>query len=225
MVKGHSIYVDSPWALTSVSQAQFWPDHLDWAVPGSVEDIISIDISDWDTPGQYVKKPAKHCTHDEILTEVLGEIRDHSHGADWERSLDKGNIADFFIDPDIYQPNPDSATVNNVNLEPLFINTKGSWVNRPQSETEIDNLVLAADYVRTSTDLATMEGANEAARRAVNHILDQDGSGFRRCDLWAPEEPALFAMFRHHDRHHFRKDDPAAYDRAHDMLVALGMEH
>ena len=36
----------------------------------------------------------------------------------------------------------------------------------------IPNLVLAADYVRTYTDLATMEGANEAARRAVNAILD-----------------------------------------------------
>ena len=38
----------------------------------------------------------------------------------------------------------------------------------------IPNLVLAADYVRTHTDLATMEGANEAARRAVNAILDAD---------------------------------------------------
>ena len=23
--RGHQIYLDSPWALTSVSQAQFWP--------------------------------------------------------------------------------------------------------------------------------------------------------------------------------------------------------
>ena len=33
------------------------------------------------------------------------------------------------------------------------------------------NLLLAADYVRTFTDLATMEGANEAARRADHGAL------------------------------------------------------
>ena len=26
LVHGHIIYLDSPWALTSVSQPQFWPD-------------------------------------------------------------------------------------------------------------------------------------------------------------------------------------------------------
>ena len=48
------------------------------------------------------------------------------------------------------------------------MNTKGSWADRPDATTRIPNLMLAADYVRTYTDLATMEGANEAARRAVN---------------------------------------------------------
>jgi N-methylhydantoinase A len=38
---------------------------------------------------------------------------------------------------------------------------------RPEAASAIPNLVFAADYVRTSTDLASMEGANEAARRAV----------------------------------------------------------
>ena len=52
------------------------------------------------------------------------------------------------------------------------MNTKGSWADRPDATTRIPNLFLAADYVRTYTDLATMEGANEAARRAVNGILD-----------------------------------------------------
>ena len=41
--------------------------------------------------------------------------------------------------------------------------------------TAIPNLFLASDYVQTFTDLATMEGANEAARRAVNGILERAG--------------------------------------------------
>ena len=56
--------------------------------------------------------------------------------------------------------------------------------------TRIPNLVLAADYVRTHTDLATMEGANEAARRAVNAILDAIRlDGARRCEVWPLREP------------------------------------
>lgn len=45
-------------------------------------------------------------------------------------------------------------------------------------------MFLAADYVLTNTDLACMEGANEAARRAVNGILDAARSSRERCKLW-----------------------------------------
>ena len=51
------------------------------------------------------------------------------------------------------------------------MNTVDSWRRRPDAVTRIPNLFLASDYVKTHTDLATMEGANEAARRAVNGIL------------------------------------------------------
>jgi hypothetical protein len=81
-------------------------------------------------------------------------------------------------------------------LEPLLINTEDSWKDRPDAVTRIPNLFLAADYVRTHTDLATMEGANEAARRAVNGILNAAHSSEQRCHLWPLHEPALFAPAR-----------------------------
>ena len=65
---------------------------------------------------------------------------------------------------------------DDINLEPLLVNTVGSWAWRPNAATAIENLFLASDYVRTYTDLATMEGANEAARRATNDVLDAAGS-------------------------------------------------
>ena len=83
-----------------------------------------------------------------------------------------------------------------MNLEPLLINTAGSWEDRPEAVTAIENLFLASDYVRTHTDLATMEGANEAARRAVNGILDTTGSTQPRCPVWKLSEPAMFAPAR-----------------------------
>ena len=60
------------------------------------------------------------------------------------------------------------------NEEPLLVNLVDTWKLRPEAVSRIPNLFLASDYVRTFTDLATMEAANEAARRAVNGILDAE---------------------------------------------------
>src|SRR5260370_10953837 len=191
-VQGHCVYIDSPWALTSVSQAQFWPGHLGWIKPGEIEDILSIDISDWFTPGKYVPKIAAKCSHEEIRQEVVCQLQDYTRDTPWASYLSDENIAGYYIDPDVRRPNPRE----DVNLEPLFINTKGSWASRPGSRTEIDNLFLAADYVRTYTDLATMEGPNEAARRAVDYILDKSGSKEPPSTLWPLHEPHILAHRR-----------------------------
>src|SRR5262249_2467121 len=62
-----------------------------------------------------------------------------------------------------------------------LINTTDSWECRPPAVTSVHNLFLAGDYVQTYTDLATMEGANEAARRAVNGLLSRAHSPAQRC--------------------------------------------
>jgi hypothetical protein len=66
--------------------------------------------------------------------------------------------------------------------------------------TSVPNLFLASDFVRTYTDLATMEGANEAARRAVNGILDAARSSAPRCEVWKLAEPSIFGLARTLDR-------------------------
>jgi hypothetical protein len=75
-----------------------------------------------------------------------------------------------------------------------------TWRLRPQAVTAIPNLFLAADYVQTFTDLATMEAANEAARRAVNGILEHSGSDAPPCRLWNLHEPELLEPWRANDR-------------------------
>ena len=184
MVHGHAIYIDSEWALTSISQRQFWRG-FDFAQTGDgrVEGILSVDISDWSTPSRRLGKVAMQCTHDEVLDEVWAQLADHVE------DLDEDNVLHRFLDPAIEFPNPTAAA----NLEPLLVNTSGSWADRPDAVTRIPNLFLASDYVRTSTDLATMEGANEAARRAVNGILEASGSPAPRCQIWPLREPAAFA--------------------------------
>ena len=190
---GHAIFIDSEWALTSISQAQFWPGvDLRERGDGRVEGILSVDISEWERPARRTGKVAMACTPDEIRAEVWGQLVDHVD----DGSLDAANVLAWFLDPAIQFPNPTGAT----NLEPLLVNTAGSWVDRPDAVTRIPNLFLAADFVRTYTDLATMEGANEAARRAVNGILDATGSRAPRCATWKLLEPGVLAPFRALDR-------------------------
>jgi hypothetical protein len=189
---GHAVYIDSEWALTSISQAQFWKE-VDLARygDGRVKGILSIDVSDWTTVGRRTNKIAMRCSREEIRTEVWGQLTDHLNDGP-KPVLDERHVLAWFLDPAITFPNPTEAA----NLEPLLINTAGSWADRPGVTTLIPNLLLAADYVRTNTDLATMEAANEAARRAVNEILDRTGSPERRCEIYKLPEPAVLRPAR-----------------------------
>lgn len=191
VVNGHIVFVDSEWSLTAISQKQFWEGvDLTERGDGRVQGILSVDISEWRTPGKN-GKVASACTGEEIRAEVWKQMQDHID----DGSLDENNVIDYFLDPAISFPNPTVAA----NAEPLLINTPGSWADRPEAWTSIPNFFLAADFVRTDTDLATMEAANEAARRAVNKILEKEG--FReRCDLWEFPEPRILAPFRLADR-------------------------
>lgn len=207
---GHVIYLDAPWSLTSVSQKQFWSDvNLSEYGDGTVKGILSVDISDWDTPGILFGKTAKHCTADEIKAEVWAQMK-LSLNIDGAVILEDSVLHSWFLDTDIQFDNPEHACTN---MEPLLINRVGTWGDRPEAFTRIPNLFLAADYVRTNTNLATMEGANEAARRAVNAILTRDGSEVDLCKIWEMYTFELghidvLKIYHIHDKKRFGKGLP-----------------
>jgi|HubBroStandDraft_1064217.scaffolds.fasta_scaffold19394_2 15-cis-phytoene desaturase len=203
---GHTLYADSPWALTSVSQRQFWPPgRLANYGDGRVGGILSVDVSDWETPGILYGKEAMQCTALEVKNEVWAQMKSHLNVGGAEVIRDD-NLLSWFMDPDVQFPNPSAAT----NLEPLLINTAGSLQYRPEATTEIPNLMLASDYVKTYTDLACMEAANEAARRAVNGILDHSGISAAHAPVWPLQEPAYFQPLIEYDRLRFRLGLPHA---------------
>lgn len=204
IVHGHAIYTDSAWSLTSVSQAQFWPEiNLADYGNGTVAGILSVDIADWESPGSN-GKPAKKCTRDEIATEVWSQIK-RSLNVGGRELLRDEDLHYSYLDPDI-QESPDERELQNV--EPLLVNYADTWRLRPEAVTAVPNLFLASDYVRTYTDLATMEGANEAARRAVNGILEACGSNASRCSIWNLHEPEILQPFREYDRARFNAGLP-----------------
>jgi 15-cis-phytoene desaturase len=166
---GHAGFVDSGWALTLISQRQFW-NQVDFTSfgDGGIRGILSVDISDWFRPdgvGQAAEK-ASGCTAGEIAQRVWAQLKDGLNEPGNE-ILSDANCCGWFLDPDIV-----TAGAGTVNCEPMFINTVGSWYDRPPAKlNEVANLYLAADYVQTTNDVACMESANEAARLAVRAIV------------------------------------------------------
>lgn len=208
-VRGHLLFAETPWALTAVGQAQFWPDFpMSEFGAGNVQDILSVDISEWEKPGlpdgPAQGKPAWDCSREEIRDETWAQLKASLNYTD---ALGKHDIltetmrVDWSLDEDIQRGGPDDPHFE-VNAEPLLVNYINSWSHRPDAYTRIANLYLAADYVRTFTDLATMEGANEAARRAVNAICSREGRT-DYCALWQLEDAPLLEEYRRYDQERF----------------------
>lgn len=226
LTPGHVICLDSPWALTGISQAQFWPQHpLAGYGDGQVKGLISIDVSNWFEKGLN-GKTACECTLPEVVEEVWHQLKKSLTNDDGTCMLTDEMRVGYYIDTDIQdaemqstfnrQPlNVTNPTVAQYNSEPLLVNTANSWSLRPASFCAIENLFLASDYVRTNTDLATMEGANEAARRAVNGIIAASGSGAPFCKIWNLHEPNVLALLRWRDRRRFAKGLPWTDPLAH----------
>ena len=208
IVFGHELYLGSKWALTSISQQQTWPHtKLTKYGDGQVQDILSVVISDWDTPGKFVNKPAKECRREQIRHEVWEQLKE-SLLVDGKPLLSDSDLHSWYLDPDIKDPPDPEAGVLYKDAEPLFVALDNTWHLRPDAYTRIPNLFLAADYVRTHTQLATMEAANEAARRAVNAILDASDSNAPVCRIWPLHDPRILRLWRWYDRRRYEKGLP-----------------
>lgn len=202
LVRGHTFYPDAPWGLTSISQPQFWRDlglFRRRYGAGDVGGLISVDIAEWNTPGKFVAKPAKQCTPDEIAKEVWHQLKaglntNGHYGLDGDVLRDE-LLHSWHLDDDL----DFSGGLPPINRNRLLVHPPGSWDLRPEAATAIPNLVLASDYVRTFTDLATMEGANEAGRRAANVILTRSESVAEPVGVWPLHEPASFELWKRLD--------------------------
>jgi uncharacterized protein with NAD-binding domain and iron-sulfur cluster len=163
-----------------------------------------VDISNWEQKGIIFDKTAKECTKDEIHQEVWAQLK-KSVNVGGKEVLKDEMIEAWYLDRDI------SIDENGKmkNAEPLLVNVAGTWTLRPEAYTQISNFFLASDYVRTNTDLATMEGANEAAKRAVNTILQQENYNKNKfCKVYNLKEPNFLLPYRWYDNFRYGKGLP-----------------
>jgi uncharacterized protein with NAD-binding domain and iron-sulfur cluster len=188
---GHVNYVDSEFALTSISQAQVWNRDIPATYgDGRARESFSTIISDWSAPGMVYGKPAWSLSSDQVCDEVWAQLRAHLN--DEGLRLDDSWLVSRWVDPAISYPEERAGEERIAeNDEPLLINTPGSWDDRPGTATSIGNLMLAGDYVRNSMNVATMESACETGKRAAQAILDASGTAGTPVTIhqrWVPPE-------------------------------------
>jgi hypothetical protein len=201
---GHQMYLGSPWALTALSQAQFWYDDeggfaRDFG-DGTVQTVLSVDVSDWTKTRGRNGKLGRECDRDEAAREVWAQLKENFGLQDEDLHPKTPWEVDRALQP--------AAGGRLTNAEPLLVNRANTWELRPWAQTRIPNLFLAADYVRTHTNLATMEAANEAARRAVNAIIEASGAKVPECVVWPLHEPVWVKPWRAWDLLLFRNGAP-----------------
>jgi uncharacterized protein with NAD-binding domain and iron-sulfur cluster len=199
---GHALYVDSEWALTSIAQSNFWRAPFDdigqWGA-GNIKTVWSIDVSDWRTPYPSSSgTDADHCQRAQLRASVLAQLAASLNGDGTQRFDPNSVVAwnlDLAVTPAGEKPCPGGGTnTTAINTKKLLVNKPARWQYRPDAAPAgLRNLLLASDYVRSNTDIATMEGANEAARRAVNAILDLEGVSAPRCAIYELYYPELLA--------------------------------
>ena len=175
--KGHVLCLGSEWAVTLLDQTKVWSDEHLVDVSKRFKTVLSIDISDWDSPGR-AGVPAKWPPErHELVADLWRQLQDQLpqlKGMDPPKHFNLDADIEYAVTP-TKKGKPVTIATMRTNQEPLLVNTPESWANRPKAHTNVPNLFLAGDFVRTYTNFASMEAANESARRAAYRLRKAAG--------------------------------------------------
>src|SRR3569623_1932797 len=133
LVRGHTNSPASPRAQPSNSQPQFWRDlglFRKRYGGGEVGGLLSIAVSDWNTPGTFIPKIAKACTPAEIAKEIWEQLKAALTG--------KGPNAQILTEALLHSWHHDedldfTAGVPPVNRSRLLVPPPGAWDLRPDA--------------------------------------------------------------------------------------------
>lgn len=215
LAPGHVICLDSPWALTGISQAQFWPRHpLAGYGDGQVKGLISIDVSNWFEQGLNGKKATDYQLP-EVAKEVWEELKKSLMQVDGTSLLTDALLVRYHIDSDIaagtqhpVPPPLHSPFAAEPNTEPLLVSTANSWSLRPEEllrhPQPVSALRLRAHQHRPGHDGGCQRGGPPRRQR---HQCGQR-SAVPLCQIWPLHEPDILAVLRWRDRQRFAKGLP-----------------
>jgi 15-cis-phytoene desaturase len=208
LCEGHLFFPKSPWSLTAISQGQFWNRGrrgMDRYGDGRLRGILSVDVSSCFSPDADGLRVVDERTREGILRRVLAQLLD-ALDRPTARRLERAIYAAHLDDEVRIGP----TGVENAGR--LLVHPPGSWHLRPSATLTLPNLFLAADYVQTSVDLASMEGANEAGRRAARGVLRALGLDDSRVKLFTFAALDRFDALKAIDRRLHRAGLPHLFD-------------
>ncbi|MEV6767675.1 FAD-dependent oxidoreductase [Nocardia sp. NPDC051030] len=207
LTNGHVGYNDAPWGLTSISEAQFWRRPVSSYGDGGAQEVLSAIISEWEEPGTFNGKTAMVCTPDELARETWAQIKAHVDD-DGETQLTDDMVHSWMIDPGL----TGAGTPDIAYDDAIFIQNPGSWDDRPNAWTAVDNLFLAGDWIKTQMNVACMEGANEGGRLAANAVLHAAGSGQSEAQITPRFTMPLWEPLKLVDRELYKAGQPNLFD-------------
>ncbi|MUM17899.1 FAD-dependent oxidoreductase [Mycobacterium sp. CBMA271] len=165
------IFTINGWETANEVLSSFWNRDIAEYGDGTVRAVISMQLTDrtfTELPGELYGKPAKYCSPQELIDEILHLLR--TQLPDGQRL-----IADEAIHS--WHPYPGMSYRDGEWIidEPLLASSPSSWQNQPNQETAIDNLLLAGAYTRAILSGESMDAANESGKRAAASILRKSG--------------------------------------------------
>jgi hypothetical protein len=207
LLRGHAMYADSEWGLSSISQPQFWVRKRGWW--DGYRSVLTVGIGNWDNPiaadeacSAVPGKKAWECDRDHIAAEIWRQIKKSIIPRRSDVPCPEKLEYPFISVPTLYHLDEaivlDSSGKPHHNEMRMLMNRPGQQTQRPGRldqdgyDTWFNHqLVFAGTYMKTHTRLTTMEAANESARHAVNGILSAHGYQGDRCKIEPPEEHEL----------------------------------
>ena len=193
LTKGFGYFLDSEWALTSLTHTEHWKmPRVLWR--DGYLSVVSIDIGDVRTKSRETGRCLWDASRDEAAREIWRQIETGA-GRGPEHPACRRPLY-YYLDEGL-EFGPSGVLRNRT---PFLINVAGDWRRRPGPEpfdphdpiapasrrespvvwqaphggylVHFGRVVFAGTYLRTFTRLTTMEAANESGRHAVNAILD-----------------------------------------------------
>ncbi|QHV95752.1 FAD-dependent oxidoreductase [Spirosoma endbachense] len=218
IANGHVTIADTDFAITIFSQTQYWQEYLKSnPLPEyngkQIKSVFSVILSNWNERGVITPKPFKEMTHQQVIDEVWNQIKQCTILNQKNKQYFKLTDSDCFL-PLTYLDESIVSNRNNrgtlFNKEPLLVNTIVTHSLRPEAHTRVNNLLLASDFVSANSDLADMDTANEAARKAVNNILFKSGrkNYCKTATYVLPSLLGLFSLARKHDKVNYLRGLP-----------------
>lgn len=189
-----NLVLDSPWKLVYLIESEPLWKNVDFRP--DVRGILSISLSNVDTPGLLTHKPLHACTDQEVQAELLHQIGFTHPDLIIDSRLD-ATVA--YLPEAIYQQRQaefigwDSFPPNEhgyrwLTDSTLFIPeaTDGSAIS---VETDLPNLFLAGEFIYTSYRIPTMEQANESGKLCTDSICRYFGRSYDKAGKKRPEPP------------------------------------